>query len=178
MTPFYHFNWYCITLPSSPNPFMHLIVSSLKIQPKKKKLKNQITKSSNFISRKALPGFFLPTSSSLTCRKKPVFSKRDLLRWKVPAMLYWDFWPAEGTSQPVTISKKWKNPSSALRRKRTWIQALPAYRPRAQISNHGRACTQVLFLYITFFLHTYTQSLFSTMCSTLTTSTNVCQIIN
>ncbi len=40
----------------------------------------------------------------------------------------------EGTSQactgkvpslPVTISKKWKNPSSSLRRKRTWVQALP-----------------------------------------------------
>ncbi len=27
----------------------------------------------------------------------------------------------EGTCQPVTISKKWKNPSSALRRKRTWV---------------------------------------------------------
>jgi hypothetical protein len=26
------------------------------------------------------------------------------------------FWPAEGTNQPITISKKWKNPSSALRR--------------------------------------------------------------
>jgi hypothetical protein len=35
------------------------------------------------------------------------------------------FWLAEGTSQPVTISKKWKNPSSDLHRKRTWVQALP-----------------------------------------------------
>ncbi len=35
------------------------------------------------------------------------------------------FWPVEGTSQPVTISKKWKNPSSALRRKRTCVQTLP-----------------------------------------------------
>jgi hypothetical protein len=35
------------------------------------------------------------------------------------------FWPAEGTSQPFTIYKKWKNPSSALLRKRTWIQAIP-----------------------------------------------------
>ncbi len=33
-------------------------------------------------------------------------------------------WPAEGTSQPLTISKKWKNPSSAWRRKRSWVQAL------------------------------------------------------
>jgi len=37
------------------------------------------------------------------------------------------FWPAEGTSQLVTTSKKWKNPSSALRRKRTWVQALLLY---------------------------------------------------
>jgi hypothetical protein len=43
---------------------------------------------------------------SFTCLKKPVFSKGDLLQRKV------------GTSQPVTISKKWKNPSSALRRRR------------------------------------------------------------
>ncbi len=36
-----------------------------------------------------------------------------------------NFYWVEGTSQPFTISKKWKNPSSALPRKRTWIQALP-----------------------------------------------------
>jgi hypothetical protein len=45
-------------------------------------------------TRKALPGFFLCIFSSLTCLKKrrnlPVFSKRDLLQWKVPAGLYWD----------------------------------------------------------------------------------------
>ncbi len=35
------------------------------------------------------------------------------------------FSPAEDTNQPVTISKKWKNPISALLRKRTWVQALP-----------------------------------------------------
>jgi hypothetical protein len=40
--------------------------------------------------RKALLGFFLCIFSSLTCLKKPVFSKRDLLRWKVTARLYWD----------------------------------------------------------------------------------------
>ncbi len=51
--------------------------------------------------RKARPGFSLCIFSSLTCLKKPVFS------------------------QPVTISKKWKNPSSAFSRKRTWVQALP-----------------------------------------------------
>jgi len=34
---------------------------------------------------KAPPGFFLSIFSSLTCPKKPVFSKHDLLWWKVPA---------------------------------------------------------------------------------------------
>ncbi len=33
------------------------------------------------------------------------------------------FWLAESNSQHVTISKKWKNPSCALRRKRTWVPA-------------------------------------------------------
>jgi hypothetical protein len=46
-----------------------------------------------------------------------------------------------------------------------------AYWPRAQISNHGKASTQVLFLYITIFsshLHTSLfKSLFSTMCKYL-----------
>jgi hypothetical protein len=59
------------------------------------------------------------------------------------------FSPVEGTSQPVTISKKWKN--SAL----LYIGKGPEYRPfhdfwpvplayraRAQISNHRRASTQ------------------------------------
>jgi hypothetical protein len=44
------------------------------------------------------------------------------------------------------VSKRWKNPSSALSGRRTWVQALPwfsTYRPRAQISNHGRACTPI-----------------------------------
>jgi hypothetical protein len=37
--------------------------------------------------RKALPEFFLCIFSSLTCLKKPVFRKRDLLRWNVTATL-------------------------------------------------------------------------------------------
>ncbi len=38
--------------------------------------------------RKAVPGFFLCILSSVTCLKKPIFSKRDLLlQWKVPASL-------------------------------------------------------------------------------------------
>jgi hypothetical protein len=51
--------------------------------------------------------------------------------------------PVEGTSQPVTISKKWKNLSSASRRKRTLstdrpfhdFQPVPsAYQPQAHRS--------------------------------------------
>ncbi len=56
------------------------------------------------------------------------------------------FRPAEGTSQPVTISKKWKNRCSAVLWKRTWVnrsfcdfRPVPStYRPRAQISDYGR----------------------------------------
>jgi hypothetical protein len=75
---------------------------------------------------KALPGFFLCIFISLTCLKKLVFSK-------------WDLSAVEGTSQvvlgssdqrkvPASLSlfpKKSKNPSSALRGIRTWVQALP-----------------------------------------------------
>jgi len=51
-----------------------------------------------------------------TCPKKPVLSKQDLLQWKVPASL------------SLPIAKKWKNPSCALRSKRTWEQQdLPWY---------------------------------------------------
>jgi hypothetical protein len=39
---------------------------------------------------KALPGIFLCIFSYLTYMKKPVFSKMDLLLWKVSARLYWD----------------------------------------------------------------------------------------
>jgi hypothetical protein len=39
---------------------------------------------------KALPEFFSCLFSSITSVKKPVFTKRDLLQWKVPARLYWD----------------------------------------------------------------------------------------
>jgi hypothetical protein len=52
-------------------------------------------------------------------------SKRDLLHWKVPARLYWDLLTSGRYQPPVTTSNKWKNPSSALLRKRTWVQALP-----------------------------------------------------
>jgi hypothetical protein len=55
---------------------------------------------------KALPGFFLCIFSSLICLKKPVFSKGDLLRWKVPArgdLLQWKKVPG-GSGKKVPIS--------------------------------------------------------------------------
>jgi hypothetical protein len=78
--------------------------------------------------RKALPGFALWIFSSLTCLKKPVFYQAGCSA-------------LEGTSQAVLgssgqrkvpaslslFSKKCKNPSSALRRTRTCVQALLLY---------------------------------------------------
>jgi hypothetical protein len=40
-----------------------------------------------FWHHKALLGFFICIFSSITCLKKPVFSKRHLLGWKVAASL-------------------------------------------------------------------------------------------
>ncbi len=51
-------------------------------------------------TRKPMPGFFLCIFSSPTCLKKPVFSKLDLLLWKVPARLYWDLL-TRGRYQPA-----------------------------------------------------------------------------
>jgi hypothetical protein len=101
------------------NIFVKGSIGSQSFSPKSFRYNLQI-----FTPCKALLGFFLCIFSSLTCLKKPVFSKRDLLWWKVPAGCTRIFWPAEGTSQLVTISKKWKNPSSILLRKKTWVQAL------------------------------------------------------
>jgi hypothetical protein len=50
---------------------------------------------------KAPPGFFLSIFSSLTCPKKPVFSKHDLLWWKVPARLEWNLL-TNGRYQPAS----------------------------------------------------------------------------
>ncbi len=71
--------------------------------------------------RKALPGIFLCIFSSLTCLKKPVFSKMDLLRWKARARLNSDLLTS-GRYQPA-CHYFWKNPSSALHRKRTIVPA-------------------------------------------------------
>jgi hypothetical protein len=53
-----------------------------------------------FRKLKVMPGFFLYVFSSLTCLKKPVLSKRDLLQWKVLARLYWDLLTS-GRYQPA-----------------------------------------------------------------------------
>jgi hypothetical protein len=74
--------------------------------------------------RKALPVFFLRIFGSLTCLKKRVFSKGTFCGGKYQPDYTGNFWPGEGTSQPIAISKKWKNPSSPLHRKRTGAQAL------------------------------------------------------
>jgi hypothetical protein len=80
-------------------------------------------------------------SAPLPAWRNLLSADRDFLWWKVPARLYWGlltsgryqlgctgvFWPVEGTSEPVTISKMWKNPSSALRRRRACTQALLLY---------------------------------------------------
>jgi hypothetical protein len=63
-----------------------------------------------FHFRQALPGFFLCIFSSLTCLKKPVFSKLDLLWWKVPARLYWDLLTS-GRYQPACLLKSEKIPA-------------------------------------------------------------------
>jgi len=91
----------------------------------------------DFYFHKALPVFFLCIFSSLICLKKLVFSNPDLLRWKVTASL-------------SLFLKSEKIPALL------YIGKGPEYRPFlnfdlfpwpwAQISNHGRACTQALLL--------------------------------
>jgi hypothetical protein len=87
--------------------------------------------------RKALPGFFLCIFSSLTCLKKPVFSERDLVQWKVPASLSLFL-----NSEKIPALEK----DLSYRPFRDFRPVLSAYQPRAQISNQWRACTRVLLL--------------------------------
>jgi hypothetical protein len=54
---------------------------------------------------KALPGFVLCIFSCLTCPEETYFQRAGRYQPGCTKI----FWPAEGTSQPVTISKKWKN---------------------------------------------------------------------
>jgi hypothetical protein len=44
---------------------------------------------------------FVFSAPLLACLKKPVFTKRDLLQWKIPARLYWDLL-ASGRYQPAS----------------------------------------------------------------------------
>jgi hypothetical protein len=62
---------------------------------------------------KSRPRFFLCIFSSIILPEETCFQQGSSA--------------TEGTSQPVTISKKCKNPSSALCMKRTWVQALQRF---------------------------------------------------
>ncbi len=61
-----------------------------------------------FQGRKALRGFFLRIFSSLTCLKKMFSASGIFCGGRYQPGCTGIFWPAQGTSQPVTISKKWK----------------------------------------------------------------------
>ncbi len=84
----------------------------------------------------AFQAWNLQCSSYMTCSTVKhsldfsfVFSA-PLLAWRnlfSVSRLYWELpAPLERTSQPVTISKKWKNPSSASGRRRTCIYTGPS----------------------------------------------------
>jgi hypothetical protein len=77
--------------------------------------------------------------------KKPVFSKRDLLQWTVPANLYWDLL----TSLSLFLKSE-KIPALLYVGKGPQYRPFHDFRPvpsayERQISNHG---TQALLLYI------------------------------
>jgi hypothetical protein len=48
---------------------------------------------------------FVFSAPLLTCLKKPVFSKRDLLWWEVPVRLYWDLLTS-GRYQPAHLKSE------------------------------------------------------------------------
>jgi hypothetical protein len=84
---------------------------------------------------------------------KSVFSKGDLLRWKVPARLYWDLLKVSASLSLYLKSEK----IPALLYLGKGLEYRPfcdfrrdpsAYQPQAQISNHRRVCTQALLLHI------------------------------
>ncbi len=94
------------------------------------------------LARKALPGFFLCIFSSLTCAKKPGFSKGDLLQWKVPSKLYWNLLTS-GRYQPACLSlflKSGKIPAVL------YIGKGREYRPFRDL----RSVPEALLLYINF----------------------------
>jgi hypothetical protein len=97
------------------------------------KLCHQISDPAISPGRKALPLFFICIFSSITCLKKPVFSKRDLL-----------LQPVEGTSQAVLGSSDQRKSIAKLSRflKSEKIPALPyfakapEYRPFIYLQAH------------------------------------------
>jgi hypothetical protein len=91
-------------------------------------------------------GFSLCIFSFFTYVKTPVFSKPDLLRWKVPARLYWGLLTSGRYPASLSLFLKCEKIPALL-----YIGKGPEYRPfldfRAEISNHKMACTQALLLY-------------------------------
>ncbi len=98
-----------------------------------------------FTMHKALSGFFLCIFGSLTCLKKSVFRKGDLLWWKVPASL-------------SLFLKNGKIPAFLYLGKGPEHRP---YRPWAEISNHGRAYTQALLLYLKHSMCTFPEASYS-----------------
>ncbi len=76
-----------------------------------------------------LPGFFLCIFSSLTCLKEPVFSKLDLLWWKIPTSLSL-FLKGEQLLALLYLGK-----GHQYKPFRDSQRVPSAYRPRAHISN-------------------------------------------
>jgi hypothetical protein len=78
--------------------------------------------------------------------------------WKVPARLHWDLLtrrryqpglsPSLKSEKILALLYIGKGPEN--RPFRDFRPVPSEYQPQAQISNHGRACTQALLLYITF----------------------------
>ncbi len=109
--------------------------------------------SNRFPNVKALPGFFLRIFSSLTCLKKPIFSKRDLLRWKVPAIAV--LGSSDERKVPASLSlflKSEKIPALLQAGKGRDLSTGPSVFfdlfPQPTSLGHRSPCTQALLLYI------------------------------
>ncbi len=114
----------------------------------------------SFVLLALLPAWrnlFSASGRSLTCSKKPVFSKRDLPWWKIPTKLYCASDERKVPASFVTISRKWKIPTLRYVGKGPEYTGLScdfhlvpsAEWSWAQIWNHRRSSTQALFIYIT-----------------------------
>ncbi len=82
---------------------------------------------SHYTTHKSLPGFSFIFSAPLAAWRNLFSACGFFCGGRYQPGCTGIFWSAEGTRQPVTISKKWINPSSALQRKQTWVQALLLY---------------------------------------------------